>query len=294
MIDLMTAPLDFDENVYLAANPDVAQAVEDGSLMSGWQHVLEYGHREDRAGLPPDVKTRVQNYWQQMKGSEVLQQMPPPELRERVHGTPDYPGFYLVGARIASDLDAVLSERGRGLPIRPEVFDFGCGCGRVISHLKPRHAGWKMTGSDIDAQAIAWCRERLGHLARFEINSSWPPLPLEPNAFDLIYAISVFSHLPEDMQFAWLDELRRIAKPGALLLLSVHPVSLVPESTRIPSREFFYAVGEGTCGLPDFYQTTFHSRSYILDKWSDFFNIVDVIDKRINRHQDLVVCRKPR
>jgi len=39
---------DFDEEAYLEANPDVAQAVRNGTLPSGWEHFLRYGKHEGR------------------------------------------------------------------------------------------------------------------------------------------------------------------------------------------------------------------------------------------------------
>jgi len=43
-----------------------------------------------------------------------------------------------------------------------------------------------------------------------------PPMSYEDNMFDFVYSISIFTHLPEDMQFAWLQELQRITKPGGI------------------------------------------------------------------------------
>src|SRR5277367_4494417 len=55
---------------------------------------------------------------------------PTPELRYRVHGSPDLPSFIAVGQRVASEIDAIAGDH----PIT-NVLDFGCGCGRVISYL---------------------------------------------------------------------------------------------------------------------------------------------------------------
>ena len=48
-------PLDFDERNYLAANPDVAAAVQAGAIASGGEHYSHYGHLERRA-LAPGVR----------------------------------------------------------------------------------------------------------------------------------------------------------------------------------------------------------------------------------------------
>jgi SAM-dependent methyltransferase len=44
-----------------------------------------------------------------------------------------------------------------------------------------------------------------------------PPLSLESASFDLIWALSVFTHLT-DASLAWLAELHRLLKPGGLLI----------------------------------------------------------------------------
>ena len=51
----------------------------------------------------------------------------------------------------------------------------------------------------------------------FEANNALPPLLFPDCAFDLVFAISVFTHLDEQYQLAWLAELRRVAQPGAIL-----------------------------------------------------------------------------
>ncbi len=47
---------------------------------------------------------------------------------------------------------------------------------------------------DIDPQAIAWCRRSLP-FAAFSTNNSRPPLGFPDQSFDLVTAISVFTHL---------------------------------------------------------------------------------------------------
>jgi SAM-dependent methyltransferase len=49
-----------------------------------------------------------------------------------------------------------------------------------------------------------------------------PPLPFaEDNSFDLVYAFSVFTHIPAEHQEAWLLEMKRILKPGGFLVCTV-------------------------------------------------------------------------
>lgn len=98
-------------------------------------------------------------------------------------------------------------SRGR-VELGPDgrVHDFGCGCGRVLTFFRDSlHAS--LYGKNIDDQAIAWCKENLAEFASFTVNSEWPPLTFEDSFFDLIFSVSVFTHLPETLQTAWLAEL---------------------------------------------------------------------------------------
>jgi len=54
-----------------------------------------------------------------------------------------------------------------------------------------------------------------------EINAIEPPLAFADATFDLVYAISVFTHLPETLQWPWIVELHRVIEPGGVLLLTL-------------------------------------------------------------------------
>jgi len=48
-------PVDFDEDLYLTLNPDVAKAVAEGTCVSGVVHWLAYGREEELAGDRPSI-----------------------------------------------------------------------------------------------------------------------------------------------------------------------------------------------------------------------------------------------
>ncbi len=148
--------------------------------------------------------------------------------------------------------------------------------------------------TDVDAEAINWCKENLAGLARFTRNATDPPLFYEDDFFDLVLAISVFTHLPESMEQLWLAELLRVAKPGAILLLSIHgnrSFRNVPANSceELAARGFCYAYCGSTAGLPEYHQTSFHSEEYVLRRWAAFFHIRRIV---AIGHQDVVVCEK--
>ncbi len=227
-----------------------------------------------------------------------LRPVPPTSLRVRVGGWDDPDHFLGVGRKIFWDVKRLLRSVERALPDFASVLDFGCGCGRLTRFLVPP-PGHRVVGCDIDPESIAWCSD---HLARdgvaFAVNEAAPPLSFAAASFDLALAISVFSHLPEELQFAWLDEMARVVRPGGLLLASVHGAALLPAETPDATREalardgYLYARGFGTPGLPEFYQTAYHRPEYVRARWQRGFRVIFELPRGINNHQDAYVLKR--
>ncbi len=99
------------------------------------------------------------------------------------------------------------------------ILDWGCGCARVARFVA-EFAPEKLTGIDIDPDNITWCKQNIAQ-AEFESIGLHPPTRFGDESFDLVYGISVFTHLSEADQDRWLAELQRITKPGGAVLMSI-------------------------------------------------------------------------
>lgn len=145
---------------------------------------------------------------------------PPGPLIEAVAGVPLVSWFHALGKRGADCITDVLRQHGLRMEAFDAMLDFGCGCGRVIRHWS-RVPHVEVHGTDYNPALIAWCREHLP-FARFGVNQLTPPLAYADNTFDFVYALSVFTHLAEATQRAWMLEMQRVVKPGGHLLLTTH------------------------------------------------------------------------
>ncbi len=102
------------------------------------------------------------------------------------------------------------------------ILDWGCGPGRVIRHLPNLlHHSCHFFGTDYNKRYVAWCKNNLKGIS-FQNNQLAPPMNYANNMFDIIYGISIFTHLSEEMHFLWFDELMRILKPGGILIITLH------------------------------------------------------------------------
>ncbi|HVQ35960.1 MAG TPA: class I SAM-dependent methyltransferase [Pyrinomonadaceae bacterium] len=236
--------------------------------------------------------------WRSNLSDESLP-VPPPVLRFRVHGSVEVGSYLEVGQNCARDIKQMLNSVGKDFHAFTQILDFGCGSGRVMRFLRDGPESCHLSGTDIDKHAIRWCRRHLG-FASWSSNSALPPTTYADQTFDFIYAISVFTHINEEMQFAWLRELKRITKPGGILILTVHgefAADGFPADTKalIAEQGFFYTIQQTgrfkLDGLPDFYQATYHSRAYIEDRWSKFFKIIGYVERGLNGHQDAVILQ---
>jgi SAM-dependent methyltransferase len=95
--------------------------------------------------------------------------------------------------------------------------DFGCGGGRTLVHFRDEAEVAEIWGVDVNRDALRQVQEALCPPMKAHLCEDDPPLPFEDASFELIWAISVWTHLT-DNAFAWLAEIHRILKPGGLFI----------------------------------------------------------------------------
>jgi SAM-dependent methyltransferase len=101
--------------------------------------------------------------------------------------------------------------------VRPgdRALDLGSGAGDFTALLA--EAGAQAVGVDVAEAALGRARTRNPGLD-FLLTSIGGPLPLQDNAFELVWASEVIEHVADTAR--WLSELRRVLAPGGRLLLT--------------------------------------------------------------------------
>jgi SAM-dependent methyltransferase len=154
--------------------------------------------------------------------------IPDPHLRDRVRGSDDATEYRRSGLVDWWRIDGCLRRGGFDPVAGGTVLDFGAGCGRIAQYFTLYHGHIRLVGCDVDPEATRWCVKNLDFASFTEIALD-PPTPFADASFDAIYGFSVFSHLPEASHLRWLAELRRILRPGGVLVLSLHGQQVVDE-----------------------------------------------------------------
>lgn len=146
--------------------------------------------------------------------------LPPAQARFLVAGTEDENVFLELGGKGFKALTETLQRAGIAAGQAGRVLDFGCGVGRVLRHWAGC-TGAELFGTDYQDEAIGWCRENLP-FAQVRTNTLAPVLDYPDGYFNVVYCLSVFTHLPEDMQADWFAELVRILAPGGVIYFTAH------------------------------------------------------------------------
>lgn len=277
---------------YYRAKPELRSIFPDPESIEFWRwaNVEAFGaYAEFRRHLPP---------------------VPPPELRDVV-SSGGLVGFLDAGFASFLALQRVLGARGVSFERAGRVLDFGCGCGRLLRLLRPYAASTELYGCDIDETAIAWCRKELDWVTT-RVSRTTPPLPYDDDTFDVVYSISVFSHLEERNHLEWIAELARVSKPRGLVVLTTHgPAALarlaanpaacaevgltlaqVEAAQRDLARDgYAFCRQEELAHDADLYGMTFLTPAYVDRHWSAQFEVLQHDSQGLQGWQDVVVLR---
>jgi SAM-dependent methyltransferase len=131
----------------------------------------------------------------------------------------DYEKYFVNGRKTAEWMIGLVQEH---MDLKgASILDWGCGPARIIRHLPGLIGDGNFYGTDYNRQSIAWCSANFTDIY-FHSNDLMPGLVYEKELFDLVYGISIFTHLSEEAHEAWLNELIRVLKPGGILFITLH------------------------------------------------------------------------
>jgi SAM-dependent methyltransferase len=200
--------------------------------------------------------------------------MPPARLRVLVDGHGDPDRFLADADAAAAMIRRTLAHAGVDLAELGSILDFGCGCGRVARHWA-KLSGPELHGCDYNPELVEWCAANLDFM-EFQVNGSAPPSPYPDGAFDLVYAISIVTHMTEPLADAWIADFARVLKPRGLLLVTTHGDwfrDRLSEEERVR-----YDRGEAVIQRSQVAGTnacaSYHPRSYVKDRLLRGFEVV--------------------
>jgi SAM-dependent methyltransferase len=173
------------------------------------------------------------------------------------------------------------------------ALDFGCGVGRVLRHYADEAERAELWGCDIHAPSIAWMKRALSPPFHVFLVDESPRLPQTDGFFDLLWAVSVFTHLAETWS-GWLRELHRVLADGGTLMVSILGPGMwdaIAEGPWDEDRTGMCVLRAGqpwAAGGP----TVFHSEWWLRAHWGRVFEIITFDPGRQPGSHGWVVLRK--
>jgi len=214
-----------------------------------WRNI-EAGHYappEDGLGSPFEALRRAADFFADLRAVE-----------HRRHGAPDerilsevppgaYPSYYLQKFHFQSDgyLSGASAERydhqvevlfgGAAAAMRRQalvplkaallgrpgarLLDVGCGTGRFLREVKANYPRLEATGLDLSPYYLAVAQRDLRSWSRVQlVLGAAEAIPFADSQFDAITCVYLFHELPPGVRRAVVAEIRRVLKPGGMLV----------------------------------------------------------------------------
>lgn len=193
----------------------------------------------------------------------------------RQHGATTIDGYERIGRSSREEILSLLPPTW-GFDGK-RVLDFGAGAGRTVRHFLSEAERCELWACDIDGPSVDYLRAHLSPPVRVLRNEPEPPLPVPDGYFDLIWTVSVFTHLTTGWA-AWLAELHRALRDRGLLIVTYAGEAV---ARRKPIHEPWDEDKAGMCvmyeGVP-FAETpgpaVWHSRWWLEEHWGRAFKIL--------------------
>jgi len=226
--------------------------------------------------------------------------VPPPRLRVTVVGHTDVESFLETGRHENRLLRDTLTRAGCPVEHISAILDWGCGCGRLTRWWSDLD-GPTVHACDYNGALATWVGRNLPFVTA-TVNQTTPPLPYDDATFDLVYALSVLTHLDDDLALIWMREIERVLKPGGHFFFTAHGDAYRNRLSRDDAARF--DAGESIVHFASVRGTNlcaaYHPRSWVESFLIGDLKLVEVTqadgmhtDERSDIAQDRYLVRKP-
>jgi SAM-dependent methyltransferase len=172
--------------------------------------------------------------------------------------------YFADGWRTLSELMLLLERVEKPLLKTTSFLEFASGHGRFTRHLVKAIGAERITVSDVVPDAVAFSSRTFG-VRGFE-SSLVPEQVAFPQKYDVVFVLSLFSHLPKSTWSRWLKCLYGAVAQGGVLVFSTHGLKAAQhDSVTLDDEGFFFAPSSESMAIDvEQYGTTFTSENFVL------------------------------
>jgi glycosyltransferase involved in cell wall biosynthesis/SAM-dependent methyltransferase len=208
--------------------------------------------------------------------------------------------YFISGESMVHTLNGILADQKINPADVASFLDFAAGYGRFTRFLPSMFPSGSITVSDIDRDAVDFCREKL-HVEGFYSSEDPDDVSIQKK-FDVIWVASLFSHLSLAPWEAWIKKLYGMLNDGGIVIFSTHGChcfTLLDETTRqnaVHADHGFYFLKQSEIDKlsPEVYGTAYVSKEFVtrLVEKDQLGQIVGYYPKKLWDFQDIYVVRK--
>lgn len=114
-------------------------------------------------------------------------------------------------AKIAQKADIAVSK----------ILDFGAGMGNSVPFFRRYFRDADLTLADVSRESLDRATQKYGE-GENHLHLETGCIPSDPGVFDIVFSACVFHHIPQEEHHSWMEELRRVTKPGGRLVVFEH------------------------------------------------------------------------
>lgn len=200
------------------------------------------------------------------------------------------------GWRTLSELMLLLEQVQRPLWGARSVLEFASGHGRFTRHLVKALGAERVVVSDVVDDAMVFARRVFG--VRTLASSSMPEEVHDTRTHDVVFVLSLFSHLPRATWSRWLRALYAMVAPGGVLVFTTHGAEAVRrQGVRLDDDGFFFAPSSESQAIDaQEYGTAFTSEAYVRERLVEHLTgarLESFAPQHFWHHQDAWVVAKP-
>lgn len=200
------------------------------------------------------------------------------------------------GWRTMSELVLLLEDVGRPLLRNTSVLEFASGHGRFTRHLVKALGADRVVVSDVVVDAVAFARETFG--VEGFVSAAVPEQMQWSQKHDLVFVLSLFSHLPHSSWSRWLQRIYETLAPGGVLVFTTHGAEAVrKQGVLLNADGYFFAPSSESSAIDgQEYGTAFTSEAYVRACIAEHLSgakLLKFAPRQFWHHQDAWVLEKP-
>lgn len=200
------------------------------------------------------------------------------------------------GWRTLSELMLLLEAVDRPLLKAPSFLEFASGHGRFTRHLVKALGNQRVTVSDVVPDAVHFAQTVLG--AQGFLSSVVPEEVVWPQTYDVVFVLSLFSHLPTRTWARWLNSLYGAVAPGGVMVFTTHGIKAAQhDNVTLDEDGFFFAPSSESLAIDvQEYGTAFTTEAFVRARIAENMGgdkLIHMAPVHFWNHQDAYVVYRP-